>query len=317
MRLQTCLCSGIVLGAAALLLAPGESAVAFSKIGGSLGLGQRDVRVYDNFLDAATNNNVTPDAQFPGQLGSEMAIWKGVVEWGSGPHGTGTGDPTQAKLGDGGANFDAVWVGKATAVGGKDQNVVSAISSCSGGTLAYTETPIQDGWRIRVCDNWTWADGPSTISGGQFDLQGVACHEYGHALGLGHSTIGSATMYPSVSSGSVAIRSLDADDSAGVKSIYGTKLSTKPVISSASVAGSNVTINGVGFDLASNEVWFTRRSATNPGIAEPRVIVTGVPSSGTSLTVAAPVEAGDGDVLVRIPGSGGDKLSNAFPIDIP
>ena len=31
----------------------------------------------------------------------------------------------------------------------------------------------------------------------------------------------------------------------------------------------------------------------------------------------APANAGDGDVLVRIPGTGGDKLSNPFPVDVP
>jgi hypothetical protein len=316
MKLQSFVFSGIALGGAALLFAPAQPSLAFTKIGGSLGLGQRDVRVFDNFLDASANNNVTPHAQFPGQLGVEMALWKGVLDWGN-LHGDGTGDPTQTVLGDGGANFDPAWMGKATAVGGSNQNVFSAISSCGGGTLAYTETPISDGWRIRVCDNWAWADGPSSIGGGQFDLQAVGCHEYGHALGLGHTSVGGATMYPSVSSGNTSPRSIATDDMNGVKSIYGAKLATKPSITSLSVVGSDVTINGTGFGATNNEVWFTQRNPTNPGIAEPRVIVGGVSSSGTSLTVTAPANAGDGDVLVRLFGSGGDKLSNPYPVDLP
>ncbi len=316
MKLQSFVFSGLALGGAALLLAPAENSFAFSTIGGSLSLTQRDFRVYDNFLDAASNNNVTAHAQFPGQLGAEMAIWKGMIEWGN-LHGNGTGDTTQTALGDGGANFDAAWMGKATAVGGQNQNVLSAITSCSGGTLAYTETPISDGWRIRVCDNYTWADGPGSISGGQFDLQGVACHEYGHALGLGHSGTGGATMFPSVSSGNTGPRSIATDDINGVKFIYGAKLATKPAITSVSVAGSNVTVNGSNFSATGNEVWFTQRNSTNPGIAQPLVIVAGVASSGTSLTVTAPANAGDGDVLVHIPGTSGDKLSNPYPVDLP
>ena len=316
MKLQSFVFSGIALGGAALLLAPAQTALAFAKNGSSLGLSQRDCRFFDNLLDASANNNITPHAQFPGQLGAEMAIWKGFIEWGN-LHGDGTGDSSQPALGDGGANFDGAWMGKATAVGGTNQNVVSGISSCGGGTLAYTELPSSDGWRIRICENWAWADGPSTIGGGQFDLQAVNCHEYGHALGLGHTSVGGATMFPSVSSGNITPRSIALDDQNGVKSVYGAKLATKPSITSLSVAGSDVTINGTNFAATNNEVWFTQRNPTNPGIAEPRVIVTGVASSGTSLTVTAPANAGDGDVLVRIPGTGGDKLSNPFPVDVP
>jgi len=80
---------------------------AFSVIGGSLGLTQRDYRVFDNFTDATANDNVTPDANFPGYVGVELAIWKADLEWGSRLHGTGNGDPHQVGgLGSGGANFD-------------------------------------------------------------------------------------------------------------------------------------------------------------------------------------------------------------------
>ena len=67
MKLQHLILPSLCLGGAALLIAPGTS-VAFSKIGGSLGETQRDVRLHDNRLDAAANANVTPAAQFPGYL---------------------------------------------------------------------------------------------------------------------------------------------------------------------------------------------------------------------------------------------------------
>ena len=190
------------LGGAALLFAPLPPSQAFSKIGGSLGETQRDVRVYDNFADSTADNNTGTAGQFPGYTGLELAIWKGVVEWGSELHGDGTGDPLSGNLlGDGGANFDAFWAGNADNVGSQNSNIASAIATCAASTLAFTETPISDGWRIRFCDNWIWDDGPGTISS-RWDIQGVMCHEYGHALGLGHSGSGSATMFPSMTASS-------------------------------------------------------------------------------------------------------------------
>lgn len=61
--------------------------------------------------------------------------------------------------------------------------------------------------------------GSSGCSGG-FYIEDVATHEFGHALGLGHSAIGSATMYPSISTCSQQSRALDADDIAGVRALY-------------------------------------------------------------------------------------------------
>src|SRR5262249_2159541 len=129
--------------------------------------------VFDNFLDATANDNTTPASQFPGWTGVELAVWKGISEWASLPHGDGSGDPVASNvIGDGGANFDAMWAGSADGIGTSNQNIVSSQPTCGGGgTLAYCETPISDGWRIRFCDEWTWDDGPGAI-GPRFDLQG-------------------------------------------------------------------------------------------------------------------------------------------------
>src|SRR5688572_29434032 len=207
--------------AATALLFTAEEGQGFSTIGGSLNHGQRDVRIFNNFTDASANNNVTPDANWPGYDGAELAIWKAAGEWASELHGgTGAGDPVQT-VGSGGANFDISWQGNATGVGTTNENIHSEIGGSSGGVLAFCETPISDGWRIRYYQSWTWQDGPA--SNGSMDLQGVACHEYGHALGLGHSNVGGATMFPSISGSGTAARSIELDDRNGVQFVYGVK----------------------------------------------------------------------------------------------
>ena len=305
------------LGCAALLLAPAEEAVGFSKIGGSLGVGQRDLRTFNNFADPASNNNVRGFAEFPGWLGLEQAIWKGAADWNSAPRGS-SGDITQAQIGDGQANFDVLWVGQANGVGGTNDNITSAISNCGGGTLAFTETPISNGWRIRFCDNHSWVDGPAGIGGGVFDLQGIMTHEYGHALGLGHSGVGNAPMWPSGGPGQTSLRSIESDDRAGLQCIYGASSGIRPTITGVSYSGGNITIDGTGFDSgASNEVWFTNGNVTSTG-GDPRVRVLNVPSTngGTRITIAIPANAGMGEVAVKNSGGQNTDLSNTFPVTL-
>lgn len=314
MNLKHIILPSVALGGAAVLLLPSMSE-AYSLLGGNLSTAQRDVRVFNNWTGATANNNTTPDTNFPGFDGAEMAVWKGVTEWGSRLHGTGNGDPHQpAGLGSGGANFDAFWSGNATSAGGTNDNVVSANTSCSSGVLAFTETPISDGWTIRFCSQWTWDDGPTTSISGM-DIQGVLCHEYGHALGLGHSTDGAATMFPSVTGNGVVARSIATDDQNGVRAIYGVASATKPIITAVNVSVGSVTITGQNFGATGNQVWFTSNVATAPS-ANPLVIVSNVNSNGTQITVTPPSNAGSGDVVVKTSASGHNTMSNAWPIDI-
>jgi hypothetical protein len=308
-----------------LLALPARPSRAFSLTGDQLGLGQRDVRVFDSFADPSANDNTTPNPQFPGALGAELAIWKALVEWGSRSHGDGTGDPTQASLGNGGANFDVAWMGLATGPGGPNDNVISAWSGCPGMTSS-TELPSSDGWRIRLCDDGiAWSDGPGAPEPGQADIQSVVTHEYGHALGLGHSnqTIPVPTMTAAISASSTSARSIELDDAAGVQAIYGVASATKPEVTAVMVQagplGAALTITGSGFDPSANDVWLTPSRATSPA-ADPRFRVRNLASTngGTRITVlllaSQPVRAGD--LPVKVPGQGGDKLSNAFPFAI-
>jgi len=314
MRLQHIVLPSIALAGTAALILPGVG-VGYSTIGGSLGTTQRDVRLFNNFSGGGANDNTMPDANFPGFDGAEMAVWKAVVEWGSRLHGTGNGDPSQnGGLGSGGANFDAAWGGNATSAGNTNDNVMSFGAGCGSGVLAFCETPISDGWRIQFCSGWNWADGPgSGVSG--VDIQGVGAHEYGHSLGLGHSSVGGATMYPSVSGTGVSQRSIEADDIAGVQFVYGVAAASKPRITNVSVSLNNISISGQNFAASGNEVWFTNANATTPN-TNPMVVVSGVSSNGTLINVAPPANAGSGDVLVKVPGGSHSTISNAWPVDV-
>ncbi len=316
MNLKHLILPTVALGAAAGLLIPAKTD-AYALLGGSLNTTQRDFRIFDNFTDPTANDNVTPDANLPGYTGCELAIWKACTEWGSQLHGgTGNGDAHQpGGLGSGGANFDAVMQGNATAVGGTNSNTHSELSGSDGGVLAFCESPISDGWRIRYYSTWTWNDGPGTSVGTNEDIQGIATHEYGHALGLDHSGVFGSTMWPSVTGSGVAQRSIGPDDIAGVQAIYGVTAAEKPRIIGISSAGGFLTIHGVNFDRVDiNDVWFTPNT---PGGSDVPVQVNGLPSEGISLTLAIPAGAGSGDVFVKIPTSNqGSTLSNGWPIDL-
>ena len=134
----------VLSGAAALAItfAWPSTSTGFATIGGSLGIGttgngyQRDVRVWNNAADAAANNNVTAETNHPGALGAPLSVWKAAEAWNSNTAGAAR-------------NFDYDWQGGlATSAGNNSNTVFWGTDSCGGGTLAYTVTPISDGWYI-------------------------------------------------------------------------------------------------------------------------------------------------------------------------
>jgi hypothetical protein len=72
------------------------------------------------------------------------------------------------------------------------------------------------------------------------DLQNVLVHEAGHAFGLSHSGIASATMFPYTRYGETTKRALDTDDVAGIKAIY----EPSPELTTGTISGSVVTAAG-------------------------------------------------------------------------
>ena len=304
MKLAPYLRAAAALALATPLLLP-AGIRAFTTEGWTQGLDQRDVRTFDNFADRAANDNTTGHPNWPGYTGAELAVWKATVEWGSILHGDGSGDPTQpGDLGSGDSNFDPTWQGNAPGAGSIHDNVVSA-ANLGPGVVALTEGGA-GGWRIRLNEFYTWDDGPGAPVTNALDIQAIVTHEYGHALGLGHSSVAGSTMFAAFSGGALDARSIEADDIGGMQFIYGTQSALKPFIAAAS-GGNPVVIDGFAFSPTDNEVWFTRAGSNPTG--EP-IKVTGVSSDGTQILIPFPLGAGPGDVLVL---NSWGRLSNAFP----
>lgn len=55
---------------------------------------------------------------------------------------------------------------------------------------------------------------------GEYDIDGIMTHEVGHVIGLGHSNVSGATMYPSVGACDFGPRTLSSDDTAGKNALY-------------------------------------------------------------------------------------------------
>jgi hypothetical protein len=151
----------------------------------------------------------------PGALsGEQPAIAAGAAAWGSigvnfsftggGASGGGTGACGGVGGGDG-----------ASTVGWGDQPGSVLAVTC---TLYSFSSPFNNAseFDMQIDPNWTWTTGGSPT----IDLQSVVTHEFGHALGLGHTGVSSAVMYASYTQGTLK-RTLQADDIAGATAIYG------------------------------------------------------------------------------------------------
>ncbi|KAE8076065.1 hypothetical protein FH972_014738 [Carpinus fangiana] len=83
----------------------------------------------------------------------------------------------------------------------------------AGGTLAHA-FPLTDG-RLHYDADERWVVGAVK---GAFDLQTVGMHEIGHNLGLGHSSVWEAIMFPYTTPG--ATKGLHPDDIEGIRVLY-------------------------------------------------------------------------------------------------
>ncbi len=99
-------------------------------------------------------------------------------------------------------------------------------SSCLAATFTgYYSRRSNGTYRIYDADIVTsvgrdWASAGEACSGTEFRIEGVMVHEVGHLLGIGHSSVGGATMYPSVSACNNGPASTEADDDNAINSLY-------------------------------------------------------------------------------------------------
>ena len=103
-------------------------------------------------------------------------------------------------------------------------NFADPVGACGGNCLAATFTGFFSGGRITDADivtsNRNWATLGEACSGTEFYLEGVMVHEVGHVLGIGHTNVSGATMFPSVSACNNGPASTEADDEAAVRDLY-------------------------------------------------------------------------------------------------
>jgi len=109
-------------------------------------------------------------------------------------------------------------------------NFRDPINACTGNCLAATFTGFFSGSTITDADIVTNASGHSWTSQGEdpngagcsneIYIEGVMVHEIGHGLGLAHTNVSGATMFPSVSSCNNGPATTEADDEAGLRDLY-------------------------------------------------------------------------------------------------
>lgn len=206
-----------------------------------------------NFDDAAETAREEMIARFPGAFevapGSVTAAYvtsgfkwmSGSADWAYNADGEPVAvsgaaqqamNSAAASWGQQGANFQftgggSTGAGTGACGGGTDGANTVGWGAQSGSVLAVTcswfssqGNPFKPAveFDMEFDPDWNWTTGSPT----SVDLESVALHEFGHALGLNHSADGGAVMFASYSSGSQK-RTPTSDDVDGLFAIYGSQ----------------------------------------------------------------------------------------------
>jgi len=138
------------------------------------------------------------------------------------------------------ANLNFSYLGTTTAGGLNDNDNINAVSwtNQDGGDALAVTLITGIGSRLQGFDmvlfsrslgaanNW---NGPQDPPSGTMDIRGIVTHEFGHAIGLDHSDVRTSTMYAAALNRGQHLRTLHADDVAGVEFLYDTRAGANPV----------------------------------------------------------------------------------------
>jgi hypothetical protein len=107
-------------------------------------------------------------------------------------------------------NFRVDWVS------GTDGPLGLDVLGYAGSPPGCSNFPVSIPQPVRFNDDYEWDRNPDNT---QADIETVALHEIGHVLGIGHSSVPAAVMYPTIPLGSKN-RHLRPDDIAGLHALY-------------------------------------------------------------------------------------------------
>jgi hypothetical protein len=250
------------------------------------------------YLLNPTNADVSSDA-------AERAVQTAAGAWSTQSH----------------ANFRFTYGGRVTdtTTGFDGKNVVLFRNATSGSALAttywwYSGSNIADADIVVWDGAFTFFTGASGCSNGAY-IEDVLTHEFGHALGLDHSTDPAATMYPTYSLCSQEMRSLGTDDIAGVEALYPPIVkptNTAPAVVIASPANGASVVEGtaVAFSGSASDT----QDGNLSGNLQWTSSIDGALGSGPSLTRTLSI--GSHVITARVTDSGGLSASAAVSVTI-
>jgi len=140
----------------------------------------------------------------------------------------------------------------------------------------------------------TWSIGAAS---GAFDVETVALHEIGHLLGMQHTTVIGAVMFPSVSS-NFTLRTLQADDLAGIGQLY-PQLPTGPNAQGDRMRPGDVLLPGQGIRSASGRYVFIYQGDGNLVLYDGGTALWASDTFGRPLGVC--IMQGDGNLVIYAP----------------